>query len=259
MMEDGTNVHHTRRTLSEALSEFKKYCLILRDNTTYHIWWWAGVISQLGDWLNEIACVTIIGYTSKSGLLVATLTMCKNLPMFFLSPVAGVVADSFDRRKVMIVSDLIRAVIVLFFLFSTSSRLWLLFLLQIILASVSSFYRPASESLMTQLVDSSYLIVANSLGELTWSMMLFLGAAAGGVITSIFGTTVNFLVDSATFILSAVLVARILHHTLQPIDQQGDYMMVEKQQGDDKESLIQTADNNNKVGHRDHFPTQITS
>jgi MFS family permease len=124
--------------------------------------------------------------------------------------VAGVVADRFDRRTVIILSDVLRAAIVLcFLLVDRPERLWLLYVLTVLQFSVSSFFEPARAAITPALVEPNELLAANTLASVTWSAMLTLGGAIGGLTASLFGVPVSLIVDAASFLLSAILVLSI--------------------------------------------------
>src|SRR5215217_8323459 len=93
-----------------------EYLSFLRLRPRYRSLWLAQVISLAGDWFNTIALVIIVNRYSASGLVVGNLFLARALPPFLLSPVAGVVADRFARRKILIFSDVLRACVVLGFL-----------------------------------------------------------------------------------------------------------------------------------------------
>src|SRR5512133_758027 len=102
------------------------YLPFLQLRTRFRSLWLAQVISLTGDWFNTIASVIIVNRYAASGLAIGGLFIARALPPFLLGPVAGVVADRFDRRKVMILSDVLRAAIVLgFLLVDRPGRLWL--------------------------------------------------------------------------------------------------------------------------------------
>ena len=86
-----------------------EYITLLRSNPNYRNLWLGSVVSQLGDWFNLIAAAGLISRLTESGLAVSSLFLARFLPLFLFSPVAGVLADRFDRRKIMIISDLLRA------------------------------------------------------------------------------------------------------------------------------------------------------
>jgi MFS family permease len=186
------------------------YFPFLRLRPKFRALWLAQVISLTGDWFNTIASVIIVNRYSPSGLAVGGLFIARALPPFLLSPVAGVIADRFDRRKVLILSDVLRAVIVLgFLLVDRPERLWLLYVLTVLQFSVSAFFEPARAALVPALVESDELLLANTLSSITWSAMLALGGAIGGLTASLFGVRVSLIVDAMSFLGSAALVLSI--------------------------------------------------
>ena len=116
------------------------YLSFLQLRSKFRSLWLAQVISLTGDWFNTIASVIIVNRYAPSGLALGSLFMARALPPFLLGPVAGVVADRFDRRKVLVLSDVLRAGIVLgFLLVDRPERLWLLYVLTVLQFSVSAF------------------------------------------------------------------------------------------------------------------------
>ncbi|HMV30452.1 MAG TPA: MFS transporter, partial [Anaerolineales bacterium] len=167
------------------------YISLLQLRPKYRLLWLAQVISLAGDWFNTIASVIIVNRYTTSGLALGGLFIARALPPFLLGPVAGVVADRFDRRKVLIASDILRAVIVLcFLLVDRPERLWLMYVLTVLQFSVSTFFEPARAALTPALVETDELLNANTLASITWSAMLTLGGAIGGVTASYFGVPV---------------------------------------------------------------------
>jgi Arabinose efflux permease len=186
------------------------YFPFLQLRPKFRALWLAQVISLTGDWFNTIASVIIVNRYSASGLAVGGLFIARALPPFLLSPVAGVIADRFDRRKVLVLSDVLRAGIVLgFLLVDRPERLWLLYVLTVLQFSVSAFFEPARAALVPALVESEELLLANTLSSITWSAMLAFGGAIGGLTASLFGVRVSLLVDAASFLGSAALVISI--------------------------------------------------
>jgi MFS family permease len=188
----------------------RDYLSFLQLRPKFRALWLAQVISLTGDWFNTIASVIIVNRYSASGLAVGSLFIARALPPFLLSPVAGVIADRFDRRKVLILSDVLRAGIVLcFLLVDRPERLWLLYVLTVLQFSVSAFFEPARAALVPALVENDELLAANTLSSITWSAMLTLGGAIGGLTASLFGVKVSLIVDSTSFLASAALVLGI--------------------------------------------------
>ena len=103
------------------------YIELLRSNQAFRRLWLGQVISQTGDWFNTIALYEIILNLTGSGRDIGLLLVARFLPSFIFGPLSGVVADRFSRRSIMIISDLLRAVVVLgFLLVRRADQLWIL-------------------------------------------------------------------------------------------------------------------------------------
>ena len=186
------------------------YIDLLRRNRSFRQLWLWQVVSQMGDWFDTIALYTIILKLTGSGRDVGLLLVARFVPSFFFGPIAGVVADRFSRQKIMIVSDLLRAFVVLGFLFvRRADQLWILYVLTVLQLGLSTFFEPAKTAAIPSVVEDRELVAANAITSVTWSVMLTLGAAIGGLITSSFGTDVAFILDAGTYLLSAALIASI--------------------------------------------------
>ncbi|MCB8945610.1 MAG: MFS transporter [Ardenticatenaceae bacterium] len=187
------------------------YFLLLRQRPQFRLLWLASLISMMGDWFNTIASVIIVNRYTDTGLAVGALFLARALPPFLMGPFAGVLADRFNRKTILIATDLLRAVIVLGFLFvDRPERVWLIYVLTIAQFVVSAFFEPARAAILPTLVQGGEeLLVANTLSSATWSAMLAFGAAIGGFTAALFGATTALVIDSITFFLSAILLWRI--------------------------------------------------
>src|SRR5215204_6593187 len=186
------------------------YIDLLRRNRSFRQLWLGQVVSQMGDWFNTIALYTIILKLTGSGRDVGLLLVARFVPSFLFGPLSGVIADRFSRRRIMIVSDLLRAVVVLGFLFvRRADQLWLIYVLTVLQLGLSTFFEPAKTAAIPSVVEDRELVSANAISSVTWSAMLTIGAAIGGWITGLFGTDVAFVLDAATYLLSAALIASI--------------------------------------------------
>ena len=189
----------------------REYVTLLRENRNYLYLWLGSLVSQLGDWFNLIASAELVARLTESGLAVSTLFLVRFLPQFFLSPFAGVLADRYDRRHIMIATDILRALTVAAFLLVRSAEhVWIIYVLTAVQFSLSAIFTPARSAVLANIVDRKDLVKANALDALTWSSMLALGAFVGGVVAAFFGTSVAFLADAATFMLSALFISRIV-------------------------------------------------
>jgi MFS family permease len=186
------------------------YLDLLKNNKNFRNVWLSQIVSELGDWLNFVALVQIIKSFSTQAQDTGWLVILQMLPMFILSPIAGVFADKFDRRKVMIICDLIRFVVVLGLLtIHHPSQLWLLYVLSTLQFSVTAFFEPARAAIIPNVAKGNELIQANALSGVTWSTILAVGGALGGLISGLYGNHVAFLVDAGSFLVSAGLLLRI--------------------------------------------------
>ena len=186
------------------------YIELLRNNRSFRQLWLGQVVSQMGDWFDTIALYTIILNLTGSGRDVGLLLVARFVPSFLFGPISGVVADRFSRQKIMIVTDILRAVVVLGFLFvRTADQLWIVYVLTVFQLALSTFFEPAKTAAIPSIVSDRELVPANAISSVTWSVMLTLGAAIGGVITGWFGTDVAFILDAVTYLLSAALIASI--------------------------------------------------
>ena len=187
------------------------YWELVRGNANVRRLWFGAVISLFGDWFNTLAIYRIVQDESGSPFALAIALLTKLLPLALVSPIAGVLVDRWDRRKVMIGADLIRAVLVLgFLLVRDSGDLWLLYLLASAQIVVSSVFIPAKSASLPNITEPRELLTANAFLSATWSVMLAVGAAAGGFAVDLFGTDAVFALDSLTYIISAFFIARMV-------------------------------------------------
>ncbi len=185
------------------------YLELLRGNTSFRRLWYGTVISLFGDWFNTIALYALILRLSGSEFALGAVFITKMLPWALASPLAGVLVDRFDRRHLMIVSDLLRAVIVLgFLLIDEASEVWLIYLLTTAQVVVGSIFHPAKSASIPNITKRENLVTANTIMAATWSVLLAVGAAVGGFAAEWLGLEAVFILDSASYILSAFFIYR---------------------------------------------------
>jgi MFS family permease len=186
------------------------YITLLRQNRNYRYLWLGNVISLLGDWFNLLASAELITHLTDTGVAISSLFLARFLPLFLVSPLAGVLADRLSRRSIMIWSDLLRAVTVLgFLLVRSSEQIWLLYLLTVVQFVLSAFFTPARSAIIANVVEQKDLVTANALDSFTWSTMLAVGSFLGGLATAVFGAQTAFILDAMTFLLSAWFIRQV--------------------------------------------------
>lgn len=187
------------------------YLALLRRNRNYRLLWTGQVISQSGDWFYTVALLGLITQLTGSALSGSLAIVIQTLPSAIMGLlISGFVADRFDRQKVMIAADLARAAVALcFLLVRTADWVWLAYAATAALSIGLSFFTPASSASIPNLVSADELTVAGALDVATFATTLFVGSILGGVVSQLFGRDTAFLVNSASFVLSAVFISRV--------------------------------------------------
>ena len=190
------------------------YRELLSSNADFKRLWAGQVVSEVGDWLNNIAVLALViqlAGASGVGLAVALYAIARHLPLFLFGPVAGVVVDRVSRRRVMIAADLARAALALgFLLASRLSSLAVIYAVGAALFSVSAFFNAAKRASIPNLVEGTdALLAANSLSASTTAATIAVGSALGGVIATALGRDTVFVLNALTFVASAELIRRI--------------------------------------------------
>jgi MFS family permease len=168
-------------------------------------------ISDFGDAMTSLALLLVVYRLTGSTAALALMAICLALPQVTVGVIAGVYVDRWDRRKVMLASDLLRAALVLGFVFVQSvDTLWLLYVLALTQAAIGTFFTPARTALIPSIVKNDGLLAANSLSQAGRLIAGVLGTGAAGVIVGLFAVTWPvFVIDSLTFVVSFLFVLRI--------------------------------------------------
>lgn len=193
-----------------SVSNWRSYLTFLKTNPDFRRFWLAGVISQFGNWFNYIAVFVLLEHLTGSGQAVSWFLIAKFIPSTVLGPAAGVVADRFSRKRMMIGCDLLRVGVVLGFLLVRSSEyVWVVYALALVQESLWTFANPARQASVPNLCTKEELSLANALSGATWSILLAFGAALGGVVTAVAGWQTAIVIDSLTFVISALLLSSL--------------------------------------------------
>lgn len=162
-------------------------------------------MSNWGDGLTNITLLILTQRLTGSVAAVAGTAIAIALPQLFLGMLAGVFVDRWDRRRVMIASDVLRGLLVLGFIaVGSADDLWLLYGVAFLQAAVGVFFNPAKGALIPRIVGKERLLAANSMMETSRVVFSLLGTAAAGIWAGV-GDSLwpIFVVDSITFIASA--------------------------------------------------------
>lgn len=192
-----------------------EYWRLARDNRNFRRLWLAQIVSEIGDWFYVVAIYSLLlELTGKASSLALALAL-QVLTQTFVGPLAGVINDRVSRKKVMISADLVRAGIVASMLLVRSSHwVWLLYLLLLAESVMATFFEPARNSVIPNVTSSDDVIVANTLSSTTWSFNLAIGTTIGGLVAAFLGRDAVFLLNSASFLVSALLISGM--HFVEP-------------------------------------------
>jgi len=183
---------------------------VLRDNRDFRTLYAANAISQMGDWLNVVALFSLLLELTGKGEAVAIALLTRFLPMFFAGPAAGVLADRISRRAILIVSDLLRAALVLcLLLVRRPDQVWVAYAVVTAHSLVSAFFEPAQQAMLPNLVSEEDYPLAATLENSLWAVTLATGSALGGVVLAVVGRDAAFVCDAVSFLGSAALIARL--------------------------------------------------
>ena len=194
------------------------YVQLVRENRDFRKLWIAAVISMMGEWFNTIALFFLILEYTGSEFLLGLLFTVRMAGFALLQPVIGLMADRFNRKGLMIWSNLAQAVLALCFLLvnDSSDIVWMIGLSGLMMV-LHGVYMTAERAALPNVVDPDDLSTANALDAASWSTALCIGAMLGGVVVSIWGTDAAFIIDSVTFLIGTIFLVNLkLPQTIDP-------------------------------------------
>jgi len=182
-------------------------------NRSFRRMWTAQLVSTIGDALTSLAAGIIVFRVTGSALSVGLMLMATAVPTLVVGLIAGVVVDRYDRKKIMIVADLIRAAMVATLPFLVSldnpdSVVWL-YVVVALSSSVTQFFSPANESVLPEIASEEELGAANAIMAIAQFGSTAVGFAAAGFLASTQNIQLVFFIDSATFIFSALMIGLV--------------------------------------------------
>ena len=180
---------------------------LLKHNRNYRYTWSGQVVSEIGDHFNNIAVFSLALANTRSGMVVTGVMLARAIPAVMAGPLAGVLLDRLDRKRVMIASDLIRGVVALGFILAIPRNdTWLLYLLSALLMFASPFFTSGRSAILPTIASKDELHTANSLTQTTQWTTLTVGAFLGGASVSQFGYQWAFAFNALSFFFSAACI-----------------------------------------------------
>ena len=194
------------------------YLSLLRRNRNFRLLYIGQTISQLGDWFNTVAVYALLLDLTGSATAVAWMLIVQMLPIALVGPLAGVVVDRLNRRRIMMAADLVRGCVILgLLLVRRADQVWIAYVVTALAVTAQAFFEPARTATIPNVTSADELLPANALSSATWSAMLAIGASVGGLVTAAFGRNVAFAVNAASFFVSCVFIASTRYDSTPPV------------------------------------------
>ncbi len=179
---------------------------LLSRNRNYRYTWLGQVVSEIGDHFNNIAVFSLTLEQTRSGMAVSGVMLARALAMVTAGPIAGILLDRLDRKRVMIASDLARAAIAYSFVLCLTSGAWSLYLLSALLVFASPFFTSGRTAILPAIASRDELHTANSLTQTTQWTTLTIGTLLGGTSVMQFGYRWAFGFNALSFLFSALSI-----------------------------------------------------
>ena len=188
----------------------RTYLQLIRENRDFRRLWIAAVISMLGEWFNTIALFFLILEYTGSEFLLGLLFTVRMAGFAILQPFIGLMADRYNRKMLMIVSNILQAGFALCFLLvnDSSDIAWMIALSGLMMV-LHGVYMTAERASLPNVVSEEDFATANALDAASWSTALCLGAMLGGIVVSFYGTNAAFIVDSLTFLVGTLFLVNL--------------------------------------------------
>jgi MFS family permease len=192
------------------------FMIIVLRQRNFFLLWVAGLISYSGNWMLKTARLVVVYQLTESTIAVGGIVLASVIPGILLSSFAGVFIDRWERKRSMVIVNLLLALSVLpLLLVRSADHLWILYAAAFAEAALGQFFAPAENAMLPLLVDVKYLVSANALNSLNNSLARLIGPALGGVIVSASGMDAVVLIDAVSYSAAALLIA-LISVTSQP-------------------------------------------
>ena len=189
---------------------FAEAIAVFRRNPDFRRLFIAALISMLGDWFSFVAVASLLTEITHRASTAAFAYAAMVLPIFLATPIAGNLADRFDRRRIMLLADVLRVPLALSLI---GAAYWhsvpLAIAATIALGVGAAFSDPVASAALPNLVADEDLTTAQAMFAGSWGAILIVGAGLGGLTAAYLGRTAAFAIDAASFAISAAVLWRI--------------------------------------------------
>jgi MFS family permease len=172
--------------------------------------WLGGLISTMGDWVLNVGLPIYAYLLTRSVLVLSISVLLTSIPNIVFGSIAGVFVDRWDRKRTMVIVNLLLALGLLPLLFVRSAdSIWIIYLVALVESSLEQFSTPAENALLPTLVGEVHLVQANALNSVTSNLARLIGPALGGLIAAVFALNGIVLADAVSFVVAALLIGLI--------------------------------------------------
>ena len=175
----------------------------------FRLLWSAQLVSTIGTALTDLAAGILIFRETGSVAAVGLMFVATAVPTLLVGMIAGVFVDRFDRRKIMVIADLMRAVIVFSIPFLIHVNVVLLYIAVALVSTISQFFNPANDAVLPEVATDEELTAANSWIMISSFGSTSIGFALSGLLATAFSIDWAFILDGFTFLFSAALLVRV--------------------------------------------------
>ena len=192
------------------MENLQKYITLITKNKDFQKLFAARLITLGGDWLLTVPLLGIIYGLTDNPFITSLVLVVQSAPLFLLGSFGGYLADRFDRKKVLAISEFLSGFVVLLILYAVTTENVVFILFSFGMLSVVGFsYMPASDAALPNVVKKENLAEANVLFFSSWGIMAGLGAGLGGYLTTVIIRNMLFTIDFLSFLISALIVFSI--------------------------------------------------
>ncbi|MBJ6723956.1 MFS transporter [Geomesophilobacter sediminis] len=201
--------------LQDGVSEESTGILRALKSRNYRLFFFGQSVSLIGTWMQQVAMSWLVYRLTGSALLLGTIGFCSQAPTFVVAPIAGVLADRWNRRRLLMLTQsfaMLQAFLLAFFVFHGSIQVWHLVVLSLWLGTVNGVDIPVRQSFVVEMVEEKRLL-ANAIA-LNSSMVngaRLIGPSIAGLVISVAGEGVCFLINGLSYlaVLTSIFLMRL--------------------------------------------------
>ena len=183
---------------------------VLHRNPDFRRLFIASLISMMGDWFSFVAVAGLLTEITHRASTASYAYAAMVLPIFLAAPFAGALADRFDRRRMMLIADIVRVPLAASLIAAAHWQSVSLAIAAVVLLGIAAaFSDPVASAALPNLVSDDDLPMAQAMFSASWGAMLIVGAALGGLTAAYLGKNAAFAIDAASFAISAAVLLRV--------------------------------------------------